>query len=219
MLLAIDTSTAQTGLALYDTDGLLAECNWHSGRQHTAQLLPQLARLLENLERTPDMLSAIAVATGPGSWSGLRVGMSTAKGLAMARALPIIGIGTLDVLAAQHWQPGLRVQALLELGRDRYASAIYADDMADAAEPQILTTAAALEPPPAPTVYCGDLGRLLDGLHAMPEGLARIPRPAARIRRAGVLAELGWLRLQHGDTDDLATLEPIYLGQAVRQQP
>jgi tRNA threonylcarbamoyladenosine biosynthesis protein TsaB len=102
MLLAIDTSTNQTGLACYDETGLLGECVWHSGRDHSVQLLPQLTLLLRHLGRSRDSISAVAVALGPGSWSGLRVGMSTAKGFALARDVPIIGVGTLEALLYQH---------------------------------------------------------------------------------------------------------------------
>src|SRR5512138_2392353 len=106
MLLAIDTSTTQTGLACYDASGVLGECVWHSGRDHTAQLLPQLTLLLRHIGRASSAISAIAIALGPGSWSGLRVGMSTAKGLALARGLPLVGVGTLDALAYQHQRRG-----------------------------------------------------------------------------------------------------------------
>src|SRR5919205_367202 len=102
MLLAIDTSTTQTGLACYDHQGLLGECIWHSGRDHSAQLLPQLTLLLRHLGRARAEISAVAVALGPGSWSGLRVGMSTAKGFALACGVPIIGIGTLEALLYQY---------------------------------------------------------------------------------------------------------------------
>src|SRR5215218_3300084 len=102
MLLAIDTSTNQTGLACYDERGLLGECVWQSGRDHSAQLLPQLTLLLRHLGRAPADIRAVGVALGPGSWSGLRVGMSSAKGFALARGVPIIGVGTLDALLHQH---------------------------------------------------------------------------------------------------------------------
>src|SRR5690606_31385114 len=121
MLLAIDTSTQVTGLACYDASGVIAECTWQSGRDHTSQLLPQLTMLLRHVGRTPDSITAIGVALGPGSWSGLRVGVSTAKGLALARNLPVIGIGTLDMLTHQHQQHGLTVVPIVRLGRERFA--------------------------------------------------------------------------------------------------
>src|SRR5215213_12041164 len=122
MLLAIDTSTTQTGLACYSERGLLGECVWQSGRDHSAQLLPQLSLLLRHLGRGRDEISAVAVALGPGSWSGLRVGMSTAKGFALARGVPVIGIGTLDALVYQHARPGAATVPLIRLGRERFAT-------------------------------------------------------------------------------------------------
>src|SRR3954447_24172213 len=122
MLLAIDTSTNQTGLACYDEQGLLGECVWQSGRDHSAQLLPQLTLLLRHLGRDRADIRAVAVGLGPGSWSGLRVGMSSAKGFALARGVPLIGIGTLDALAYQHNRPGMATVPLIRLGRDRFAS-------------------------------------------------------------------------------------------------
>lgn len=121
MLVAVDTSTAYIGIACYDAGGLLGECNWFSGRDQTVQLVPQLDLLLKHLDKTPDQITAVAVALGPGSWSGLRVGMSTAKGLALARDLPIIGIGTLDALAYQQRRVDAPVRPLIRLGRERFA--------------------------------------------------------------------------------------------------
>src|SRR6476469_3294105 len=122
MLLAIYTSTTQTVLACYSERGLLGECVWQSGRDHSSQLLPQLSLLLRHLGRGRDEISAVAVALGPGSWSGLRVGVSTAKGFALARGVPVIGIGTLDILAYQHDRTGMATIPLIRLGRERFAS-------------------------------------------------------------------------------------------------
>ena len=83
MLLAIDTATAMSGLALFD-GAVRAEAVWDAGRDHGAQLLPQLTLLCDHLRCRPADLTAIAVTLGPGSWSGLRVGLATAKGLALA---------------------------------------------------------------------------------------------------------------------------------------
>ncbi|NTU83143.1 MAG: tRNA (adenosine(37)-N6)-threonylcarbamoyltransferase complex dimerization subunit type 1 TsaB, partial [Chloroflexales bacterium] len=128
MLLAIDTSTGLTGLALYAATGPRAECAWESGRNHTAQLLPQLDALLRHVGAARGDLRAVAVALGPGSWSGLRVGMSVAKGLALAGGMPLLGVSTLDALAYQHGQPGAPVFPLIRLGRERFASAEFCPD-------------------------------------------------------------------------------------------
>ena len=219
MLLAIDTSTSQTGLACYDERGLLGECVWHSGRDHSAQLLPQLSLLLRHIGRGRDQISAVAVALGPGSWSGLRVGMSTAKGFALARGVPLIGIGTLDALAYQHERPGVAAVPLIRLGRERYASgaAPRHNDKRRSIEPRNVTLAEVAAEATGRVLFCGDTEPdVQSALRDLLGARAIFPTPAASIRRPGYLAELAWQRLQAGDTDDVATLEPIYLGQPVR---
>ena len=222
MLLAIDTSTTQTGLACYDERGLLGECIWQSGRDHSAQLLPQLSLLLRHLGRARDEISAVAVALGPGSWSGLRVGMSTAKGFALARGVPVIGVGTLDALAYQHDRPGLTTIPLIRLGRERFASGTTPrhGDGRHSIQPRNITLAEIAAETTGRALFCGVVEP--DVQAALRERLgtrAVFPPPAAGARRPAYLAELAWQRFQAGDTDNPATLEPIYLGQPVRAKP
>jgi tRNA threonylcarbamoyladenosine biosynthesis protein TsaB len=212
MLLAIDTSTTLTGLACYDTTGVLGECSWRSGRDHTAQLLPQLTLLLRHIGRARDDIAAIGVALGPGSWSGLRVGMSTAKGLALARDMPLIGIGTLEALAYQHERRNVTVVPLLRLGRERFATT-----GVGAREPRNVALAELCAEISGRALFCGDIdAEVRETLQARLGDRAQFPAPAANLRRPGYLAELAWRRLQSGETDDVTTLEPIYLGQAVK---
>jgi len=218
MLLAIDTATSVTGLALYDASGPRAEATWVSGRNHTAQLLPQVDMLLRHSGTARGELTALAVALGPGSWSGLRVGMSVAKGIALAGNLPLLGVSTLDALAAQHARPGLQTHPLIRLGRERFATALFRGDgparQEDDRNVSLTELCATLT---APTLFCGDLDAATE--QALRQGLgakARFPTPAAGLRRPAFLAELAWRRLAVGERDDLVTLEPIYLGEAVK---
>src|SRR5690242_15329684 len=109
LLLAIDTSTTDSGVALFDGAVVLAECAWYSGRRHAEQVLPVVDLLLAQADATPADLTAVAVALGPGSWSGLRVGMSFAKSLALSRELPLVGVPTLAILAYPHRHGALPV--------------------------------------------------------------------------------------------------------------
>jgi tRNA threonylcarbamoyladenosine biosynthesis protein TsaB len=219
MLLAIDTSTTQAGLACYDQQGLLGECIWHSGRDHSAQLLPQLTLLLRHLGRARAEISAVAVALGPGSWSGLRVGMSTAKGFALSRGVPIIGIGTLEALLYQYERPGATTIPLIRLGRERFATGAAHKHGAGrtAIEPRNVTLAEISAETTGRALFCGDVDAEVQA--ALRERLgsrALFLSTAAGARRPGYLAELAWQRLQAGDLADLATIEPIYLGEPVR---
>jgi tRNA threonylcarbamoyladenosine biosynthesis protein TsaB len=219
MLLAIDTSTSQTGLACYDEAGLLGECIWQSGRDHSAQLLPQLSLLLRHLGRTRADLSAVAVALGPGSWSGLRVGMSTAKGFALARGVPVIGVGTLDALAYQYERPGAATIPLIRLGRERFASGAPAKRSEErrAIEARNVTLAELAAEVTGRALFCGDVdAEVQAALREQLGSRALFPSPAAAARRPGYLAELAWQRFLAGQADDLAMLEPIYLGQPVK---
>jgi tRNA threonylcarbamoyladenosine biosynthesis protein TsaB len=219
MLLALDTSTALTGLACYDARGVVAECAWLSGRDHTAQLLPQLTLLLRHLGLARREIAAVAVAIGPGSWSGLRVGLSTAKGFALAASLPLLGVGTLESLAAQHARPGLTVYPLIRLGRGRYATAEFGplDPLRPSPTPRSTTLDELALSVGAPALFCGDIdGEVQETLTSALGERARFPTPAANLRRPGFLAEIAWRRLQAGHTDDAAALEPIYLGQPVK---
>jgi tRNA threonylcarbamoyladenosine biosynthesis protein TsaB len=219
MLLAIDTSTTITGLALYGVAGLQAECAWASGRNHTAQLLPQLDMLLGHIGTSRNELQAVAVALGPGSWSGLRVGLSVAKGLALAGNLPIFGVSSLEALAYQQQRRGLSIYPLIRLGRDRFASAGFSfTSWIERHSPdRNLSLAELCAEVEGRALFCGDLNdQVRDTLtEALGDG-ALFPSPAASLRRPGYLAELAWQRLQHGEHDDIIALEPVYLGEPVK---
>ncbi len=122
MQLAIDTSTDTASIALVRDAEVLVELTWHSGRNHTTQLLPNLSRLLDKADI--HSVNCIFVAKGPGSFNGLRVGVSTAKGLAFSLKIPLVGISTLEVEAYQHAETGLPVCPIFNAGRGEIATAI-----------------------------------------------------------------------------------------------
>jgi tRNA threonylcarbamoyladenosine biosynthesis protein TsaB len=125
MMVAIDTSGVMSGLALMADDGtLIAEQSWYSDRRHSEQVLAQLDGLCRVVDVTPAQIRRVAVSIGPGSWSGIRVGISIAKGIAIANNAAIVGINALDVLA---WPVRSRAPAtvLIALGRGRFATASY----------------------------------------------------------------------------------------------
>ena len=215
MLLAIDSSNEFSGVALWDARGLRAEAAWYAGRQHTEQVLPQIDLMLRHAGAAPSDLAAVAVATGPGTWSGLRAGMSLAKALAVGRGLGLIGVSTLDALAYGQRHRGLPVLAVVRLGRDRYGAARYTVGDSGWGRGTSFEAASAAE-----------IMRLVDGalvIGDVPPGLAADDAGAALAdaaehqRRAAYVAQLGWERHVRGDHDDLVALEPIYLGSPVRQ--
>ena len=218
MLVAIDTSTSYASLALHDGFQLRVEITWESSRRHTVELLPRLAAALEQLDLGAEHLSGVAVALGPGSFTGLRVGMAVAKGLALTRSLPLVGVPTLDVVAAAQGPDDRPVCAVLQAGRQRICVARYCwqDGEWRAFDAPHLTTWPVLaEEITCPTLFCGEIDIAgAETLSTLGELAVLVPA-AARLRRAGFLAELAWRRLNLGEVDDLATLAPIYLQHPV----
>ncbi|HEC33171.1 MAG TPA: tRNA (adenosine(37)-N6)-threonylcarbamoyltransferase complex dimerization subunit type 1 TsaB [Chloroflexi bacterium] len=215
MLLALDTATRVASLALHDGRRVRYEATWEAGRQQTVQLTPRLVAALESLGLDVEGLSGVAVALGPGSFTGLRVGMAVAKGLALARNIPLLGVPTLDVMAVAQGRDRRPLVTVLEAGRGRICAAIYRWRKGwQRREGPFLTTwedlAAGVE---KPTLFCGEVDKEgVETLERLGEMAVLLP-PACRLRRAGFLAELAWERIRQGQADDPATLVPLYLHQ------
>ena len=213
MLLAVDTSTTQLGLALYDGAQVLAEYAWRSGHRHTVELAPATAELLARCNLTMEAVHALGVALGPGSFTSLRVGLAFVKGLAMARHIPLIGIPTLDILA--HAQPitKLPLAVAIQAGRGRFALGWYKASRKQwqaEGEARVVALEALLAEVQDPCVVCGEFP-LEVRQQILNQAEARLASPAASVRRPGMLAELAWVRWQSGQVDDEAALAPIYL--------
>lgn len=214
MLLAIDTSTMRVGLALYDGASVLGELVWGGGAHHTEQLAPALSGLLTRCGKTMSDVTALGVAIGPGSFTSLRVGLSFAKGLALAKHLPVVGIPTLDVVAASVPLANKKLAAVLQAGRGRIAVGWYkaTENGWQAQGPAAGTTAAELEQSiKKPTIVCGELTADERQLLARKFKNVTLTSPAQSLRRPGILAEIAWQRWQAGQVDAAAALAPIYL--------
>ncbi len=215
LLLAIDTASQMPSLALYDGERVLAEETWRSANSHTVELMPSLVRMLERQRVSPAELRGIAVALGPGSFTGLRIGLSLAKGLALTLAIPLIGIPTLYALVYAQERPRGPVCAVLQAGRGRVSAALYRrrqgqwQQQGDYRLTSWEDLCAEIE---TRTFFCGEIDAQAAALLRERLGdKAAVASPASSLRRAGYLAELGWQRLERGEVDDPATLSPIYL--------
>ncbi|MCI0556620.1 MAG: tRNA (adenosine(37)-N6)-threonylcarbamoyltransferase complex dimerization subunit type 1 TsaB [Anaerolineae bacterium] len=216
MLLAVDTSTAQVGLALYDDAQIISEYAWRSSQRHTVELAPAISELLTRCGLTMEDVRALGVALGPGSFTSLRVGLSLVKGLALARHLPLIGIPTLDILAFAQPTSKLPLAVVIQAGRGRFALGWYKSSRKgwQAADPaRVVTVEALMEEIKNPSIVCGELTS--KDRHELEENAhVHLVSPAGSVRRPAVLAELAWARWQAGEVDDEATLAPIYLHTA-----
>ena len=215
MELSIDTSTDTASIALSSHGEIIAELTWHAGQNHTTELIPNLTCILEQVKLNLKDISGVIVAKGPGSFNGLRVGMSTAKGLALALNIPLVGISTLEVEASPYAATTLPICPIQNAGRGEIATALFQTKRGKwcrLVEEHITTVEALLPELKRRTIFCGRIPpEIVLQLRERLNRKALIVESAAGLRRAGYLAELGWRRLDAGDFDHSPTLEPLYL--------
>ncbi len=215
MLLAIDTATHWTGLALHDGRSIIAETGWRAAKTQTMELAPEVAQILRRSGHEPADLAAIAVAVGPGSYTGLRIGLAFAKGFALANQTKMIGVPTLDIIAAGQAETAGQLVAIVEAGRRRVCAAFYtwegSKGWQNKSLPDITEWDVLLAIVEEPATFAGEISpEAAKKIKATGRGFT-ISSPARSLRRAGYLAEIGWNRLRRGWTDDPATLTPVYL--------
>ena len=209
LLLALDTSTSTASVAVYDGERVLSETNWQAGREHSSRLLVEAHSALERVGRTPSHLTGLVVARGPGSFTGVRVGLSVAKGIAAALHVPAWGVSTLDVVAQAATGSSLPVCALVEAGRGRYATALYRAGACVEA-PRLATLAGVVSAVAEPTLFIGEIdaaARAQLSAHAQ----VSLASPAACLRRGGFVAELGWRQAANGEAGDARQLDALYV--------
>jgi tRNA threonylcarbamoyladenosine biosynthesis protein TsaB len=209
LLLALDTSTSTASVAVFDGQEVLSETTWHAGREHSTRLLVEVGIAMERIGRARADLTGVVAACGPGSFTGVRVALSVAKGLASGLAIPAWGVGSLDVLALAAEPSKCPVRAVIEAGRGRYATALYVDGVAQT-EPRLarceeLTALITVE-----TVVIGEVRPAdREALHGNRH--VRLAPAASSLRRAGYLAELGWRLVQAGVPGDPRALDAVYV--------
>ncbi len=218
MILAIDTATEYASLALYRQDGILAEESWFSGRNHTSEVMPRLAKMLQLAGLNVADLTALAVSLGPGSFTGVRIGLALAKGIALPHKLPVIGISTLEVAAYPLRDSHVPVWAIVQAGRGRIIVACYAQveqNWQEIAEPRLTTFEALAAEITEPALCTGEIeAQAAQLLQRGSAQKATVAWPATRLRRAGYLAEIAAMRLEDNYQDDPDALVPLYISSA-----
>jgi len=214
LMLAVDTATAVAGVALWSPTRLIAEEIWTTNGNHTVELLPTVDRLLARAQRRIQDLTALAVTQGPGSFTGVRIGMSLVKGLALALDVPLVAVPTLEVTAYGQSTRYLPVRAVIQAGRGRLCWGDFRwhhrrwHQEGDVALGRIQDLVAEVR---ERTLFCGELYEaetvaIQDALGAT----AVIASPAEGQRRPSYLAEIAYRRLVRNELDSPA-VAPVYL--------
>jgi tRNA threonylcarbamoyladenosine biosynthesis protein TsaB len=240
LLLALDTSTRQASVSLSSEDALLGEYTWHVGNNHSVELLERVQRLFDESAKSMTEIDGIAVAIGPGSFNGVRVAVATAKTFAFTLQKPLIGVGTLDIIAAQqhHWRAP--ICSILEAGRSELYAACYLNEEVYTEQgeasyrtrrlseylllaPQelcdfLLEKASEWVGIPGernlpPFLFCGEISEA--SRLALRERLSTmslfIGNASESARRASTLALLAQQRFAEGMLDNPLVLEPLYV--------
>ena len=214
MLLAIDTSTAQMGLALYDGTSVPGEFVWHSGLHHTQELAPTLAELLKRVGIKIECGQCLGCGTWPRLVYQFACGSGVCKRSGARPSYTNCRHPTLDIVATAVPLSDRRLAAVVHAGRGRLALGWYnAGETAWQADgPIMLTTADDLaEEIHKPVIVCGEMST--DERHRLARKFKNVTlaSPAQCVRRPGILAELAWQKWQAGQIDPAAGLAPIYL--------
>jgi tRNA threonylcarbamoyladenosine biosynthesis protein TsaB len=214
MLLAIDTASKLLGIALHDGQNLIADHAWYTTNQHNVELSPAIDAMLVKAGIAPGQLTAIAVAQGPGSYTGLRIGMAVAKAMALALQLPLVTVPTHDIVAVatSYYKGALYVS--VQAGRGRVTLQRYRwqkGGWIQADEPFNVTWDEFLEGVDKNILVSGEIDARAQSLMATTYPHVEIVPAAQRLRRAGYLAELGYTRLDEFIDVDPALAAPIYL--------
>ncbi len=214
LVLALETASPCGGVAIVGEE-IYGEIILSSKETYSRRLLQAVAYLFQELQIDFDDLAAVAVSIGPGSFTGLRIGLATAKGFHFAQGLPLVGVETLKALALNVFPSSKLICPLLDARRRQLYTALYRrqeDSLEEVLPPSLLSPEKLLSYIREPTIFLGDgllvyrkflEEKLRENFEAAPAHL-RHPRPT----NVGVL---GRQKILEGKFDDPLRLLPLYL--------
>ena len=220
----MDTSTQVSSVAVLARGRLAAEITMQARLTHSETLMPHVAQALEMAGVRREELTGIAVSIGPGSFTGLRIGLAAAKAMSYALAVPLVGVSSLEALALHYAVPGVSILALMDAQKkNAYVEELHWEtagaglrllvDVPVSVRPlaEAVARAEALASSGRTVVLLGDIvQKRIAGKADLPAGVL-IPPPQLLLPRAAHVAWLGSQRLAAGEADNVMDLEPIYL--------
>ena len=216
-VLGVDTATTGGGIGIIDDEKVLAEYTFDAGDTPSAGLIPAIQTVLDQARLDLAALDAIAVSLGPGSFTGVRVGLSAVKGLSLAAGMPVLGVSTLDALAFQFPPTSTLICPFIDARKGEVYTALYKQREGGGLERltpyQVLSPAALLSQLAShTTVFVGDgvevYGEFIKG-HLGERAL--FAPPEMRFLKGETVATLGLERIKQGERDDIASLVPLYV--------
>jgi tRNA threonylcarbamoyladenosine biosynthesis protein TsaB len=216
-ILGVDTSTSCGSLGIIDDNEVVAEYTLLRDETHSSRLVPAIQALLKEARLGLDEIDGIAVSLGPGSFTGLRVGLSAVKGLALSAERPVVGVPTLDALASHLPFTPYVICPILDARKGEVYTALYKNGKSGRIEQltpyQVLPPLRLLEKIPLQeTIFLGDGAEVYRELFEERLGeKALFAPPHLRFLRGSTVAEIGLQRFKKGEQDDISSLVPIYV--------
>ena len=217
VILALETATMCGSVAILTENRCVAEFSLQTGETHSRRLLAGVDWLLQETGIERSAIDAVAVSLGPGSFTGLRIGLATAKGLAMASGAKLIGIGTLDGLAAQFLAAeNILICPVLDARKKEVYCGFFRSDSQGIpmlqGEYQVITPEALCDKIDEPVVLLGDgAGIYGDLFQENLAGFLRLASPGVYFPRAATIGLLALAKWQKDEFLDPATVGPIYV--------
>lgn len=216
-ILAIDTATMVSSVAVADEKRLLAELTVQTRLTHSETLLPHIGQVMEMAGTDKGELTGVAVSLGPGSFTGLRIGLAAAKAIAYGLNVPIFGIPTTEALAWHYPLPGAAVVPFIDAQKGNVYSAVYqwqGNGFAETVPVQVYSLEEALDlcaAQPVHVLAVGDIAaKKLAGRRDLPVNV-QVPPQHMVMPRAANTAMAGLRRLAAGQADSVMNLEPVYI--------
>ena len=211
MELQIDTSTRYASVGLSVDGKLRVEIAWHSERNHSVELTPAINRALEQANARISDLDAVFTVSGPGAFSALRVGMSTAKAIASTRDIPLVTLGTLAIEVEPFRGLGMPICAITSAGRNRLYVGKTIEDSAEL-ELDVSALDEFLSQVEPGMLYCGEaVSEVGEQILVLVGAEASIINSVPPTRRVSTIADMAYQKLQKGETVNPSAAEPIYL--------
>ncbi|MFK7900204.1 MAG: tRNA (adenosine(37)-N6)-threonylcarbamoyltransferase complex dimerization subunit type 1 TsaB [Cyclobacteriaceae bacterium] len=210
-ILSIETATKTCSIALHREAELVGSSELHLANSHSEVLAIQIENLLKSTKYTIADLDAIAVSKGPGSYTGLRIGVSTAKGLAYAQDLPIIGIDTLSAMAYQlkgHFPTSLLVPMLDARRMEVYTQLVTHDLKEIKATHPLILEATSFDAFKEPLIFFGNGASKCKDLFSKQSRIQFIDDITPSAKTVG---ELAYQKFSNKEFEDIVTFEPFYL--------
>ncbi len=210
-IVAVDTTTRRGSVVLFEDGAVLAEVRMVAADSHSRWLLRGIELVVEGYGRGPQDVDGWVVATGPGSFTGLRVGLSTVQGLALAGSRPCLGLSSLDALAALAERAAPTVVALVDSQRDEVFAAVYRDGL-PVGSPWVGAVESVLEGLDGPVAFVG--GGAATHRPVIESRYPGATFPSVEPYLAATLARLGMGRFRAGEGSRPEDLRPLYLREA-----